>query len=454
MVQISAPGWLERVRRASGPVRFHQYTRYTVYSFALFEWPALLGWTAAHHDRLGGWAAVALGVLFTAHVVCHLLLSRAGLRYYLGTAERPGRLTAGYLALTVAGIAAVIVLIGGGEPSPEALPPIAWLLMFLAGPLFLVLSVGRGVALMAGLLAVSALVCGVLGTSPPGLLFMTVATVAGVVIFGVSYRCSGWTMRVVSELEAARETQARLAVAEERLRFARDLHDVLGRNLSVIALKSELAVQLAQRGSPSAVDQMTEVQRIARESQREMREVVRGYRRADLHTELVGARGVLRAAGIDCRIEDDGSAGLAEPLQSALGWVVREGTTNVLRHADAGWCGIRLRVGPGAGPAVLVMENDGARRSEAAGGGSGLAGLRERLAALGGTLSAECRADGTFRLTARVPTQSDGGGGGGGGGGAGDADRGIGGGVGGDAGSGVGGGPAVRAGRVGGEGER
>ncbi|PJE96968.1 sensor histidine kinase [Streptomyces carminius] len=352
-----------------------------------------------------------LGVLFAAHIGCQLLLSRTGLRYYLGTAERPVRPTVAYVALTAAGIAAVFALTGAGELStPDALPAVVWLLMFLAGPLPLVLSPGRSAGLVAVLLAASVTAAWALGAPTRGLVATVVGGVLGSVLFGVSYRCSAWTMRVVSELEAARETQARLAVAEERLRFGRDLHDVLGRNLSVIALKSELAVQLARRGAASAVDQMTEVQRIARESQREMREVVRGYREADLHTELVGARGVLRAAGIDCRIEDSGSGELPEALQSALGWVVREGTTNVLRHADARWCVIRLRTGPGDGPVELAVENDGAGPSPAAAeggseGGSGLAGLRERLAALGGTLTGERHGGGTFLLTARVPVR-------------------------------------------------
>ncbi|MEE1941719.1 histidine kinase [Streptomyces sp. TRM 70361] len=411
-VEGGALGWVRRVRRSSGPARFHQYTRYTIYSFAFFEGLMLLGWIVAQTAGPAVWSAAVLGLLFTAHVVCQLLLSRAGLRYYLGTAERPVRLTAVYLALTVAGIAGALALTlsGVGELSPsDALPLVAWLVMFLAGPLPLVLPAGRSAGLVAALLAASVLAAGMLGAPARGLVATVVGGVLGSLLFGVSYRCSAWTMRVVSELEAARETQARLAVAEERLRFGRDLHDVLGRNLSVIALKSELAVQLARRGSASAVDQMTEVQRIARESQREMREVVRGYREADLHTELVGARGVLRAAGIDCRIEDSGSGELPGALQSALGWVVREGTTNVLRHADARWCVIRLRTGPGDGPAELAVENDGATSPRAAaGGGSGLAGLRERLVALGGTLTGE-RHGGTFLLTARVPVRTAGG---------------------------------------------
>ncbi|MFI6209423.1 sensor histidine kinase [Streptomyces sp. NPDC051041] len=212
-------------------------------------------------------------------------------------------------------------------------------------------------------------------------------------------RCGAWTLAVLWEAERARETEARLAVAEERLRFGRDLHDVMGRNLAVIALKSELAVQLAQRGRPEAVTQMIEVQRLAQESQREVREVVRGYREIDLGAELAGAQGVLAAAGIDCTVT--GSAdGLPAPVQSALGWVVREAATNVLRHGDARHCAVRLRVSQRR--AVLSVENDGAPE-EAGGTGSGLAGLRERLAGIGGTLRAGPAGRGLFRLTAEVP---------------------------------------------------
>lgn len=226
-------------------------------------------------------------------------------------------------------------------------------------------------------------------------------------------RCSAWYLAVMRELDKARTAQSRLAVTEERLRFSRDLHDVMGRNLSVIALKSELAVQLARRGADSAVDQMEEVQRLARESQTEVRAVVRGYREAGLHTELAGARGVLRAAGVDCRVEEDTSE-MPSEAQSALGWVVREGATNVLRHAEATRCTVRVSsvgLDGGGTAAVLVMENDGvndARPTRPAQSGSGLTGLRERLAALGGTLTAErtTEPDGAatlFRLRAEVP---------------------------------------------------
>ena len=191
---------------------------------------------------------------------------------------------------------------------------------------------------------------------PRGLVSLAlVAALSGAYSLLVS-RCGAWTLSVMWESDRARETEARLAVAEERLRFGRDMHDVLGRNLAVIALKAELAVQLAQRGRPEAVAQMVEVQRIAQESQKEVREVVRGYREADLGVEIEGARGVLEAAGIGCDFSGPAD-GLPVEAQSALGWVVREATTNVLRHGDARAVAIRLALTERT--ATLVVENDG-----------------------------------------------------------------------------------------------
>ncbi|MEV1047128.1 histidine kinase [Streptomyces sp. NPDC049916] len=245
---------------------------------------------------------------------------------------------------------------------------------------------------------------------PAGLLVGAAVSMTVVVLLVLgSVRPSAWSMSVMWQAEEARDMQARLAVAEERLRFGRDMHDVLGRNLSVIALKSELAVELAQRGNATAVDQMVEVQRIARASQQEVRDVVRGYREADLPTELLGAKGVLEAAGITCTVLGaDGPAGVGAPasVQAALGWVVREAATNVLRHGDPTRCVIRLTT---TGDAVtLEVENDGATDAPqtfgpADTGGSGLTGLRQRLAALGGTLEAGPVGDGLFRVTATVP---------------------------------------------------
>jgi two-component system sensor histidine kinase DesK len=263
-----------------------------------------------------------------------------------------------------------------------------------------------GAAVGAGAVAVPA------GVPAPGAAVAAGAVVLAAGFFTFTSAFSVWLLNAVYELDEARETRARLAVAEERLRFGRDLHDVMGRNLAVVALKSELAVQLARRGRPEAVEQMVEVQRIARETQREVREVVRGYREADLRTELAGAQGVLTAAGIDCEVSGP-VTGLPVEIQSALGWVVREATTNVLRHGDAARCSVSLRVAKDR--VTLTVENDGAPGIGSGSGtgtaepgrGSGLAGLRERLREVDGVLRAGPAGSDLFRLTAEVPLPPD-----------------------------------------------
>jgi two-component system sensor histidine kinase DesK len=209
-------------------------------------------------------------------------------------------------------------------------------------------------------------------------------------------------LEVMWELDRSRQVQARLAVAEERLRFARDLHDTLGRNLSVVALKSELAARLARRQDTGAVAEMEEVREIAERSLKEVREVVRGYRAIDLDAELAGSQSVLRAAGVWCEVTGTG-ADLPPAVQAAVAWVVREGTTNVLRHSDATRCDITVR--RAAGNVTLTMENDGVAARRRPSGGTGLVGLTERLREAGGTLQGEDLPDGRYRLTVDVPVE-------------------------------------------------
>ena len=150
---------------------------------------------------------------------------------------------------------------------------------------------------------------------------------------------------------------------------------------------------------------MLEVRAVAHESQREMRAVVNGYRAADLGSELAGAQAVLRSAGASCRIIGDATK-LPQQVQAALGWVVREVTTNIIRHSDATTCTIELDVldAPGAPSTVtLRMENDRARNAAPGAGGTGLLGLSERLAGLGGSISIRHPGTGHFRLEATVP---------------------------------------------------
>ncbi len=209
-----------------------------------------------------------------------------------------------------------------------------------------------------------------------------------------------WMWRVAEEAHEGREAQARLAVAEERLRFARDLHDLVGHQLSAIAVKSELAVRLA--GETPASEEMAEVRALARTALRELREAVKGYRELDLTAELASVRGVLEAAGITCR--------LMLPYRDAPGdtapvfaWVVREAVTNVLRHSNATTCDITLRLTPGE--TILEVRNNGVRKDAGKDdGGSGLAGLAERLGAVGGSLTAEPDGKGGFLLRACAPS--------------------------------------------------
>ncbi|WP_037773196.1 sensor histidine kinase [Streptomyces sclerotialus] len=420
---MSVNDWVERLGGPDGPDRYRRYALGSLAYFAVFGvgmWALWVGQTDAAAATL-----VSVTVLAAAHIVTQLLLSRAALRHYLAAGPRPDRLVVLYTIVTVAMAALGCALLATGRIGGKSLAPyMLWLLMFYAGPVALALPVRAGATLIA-VFSVSAAA----GSLAAGLTGTELALVLGAAVFmapfmAVAFRLTGWSVQLVEKLAAARETQARLAVAEERLRFGRDLHDVLGRNLAVVALKSELAVQLAQRGRPEAVDQMVEVQRIAQESQREIRSVVRGYRTADLHTELVGARSVLEAAGITCRIEEGPAARLPDDVQAALGWVVREGTTNVLRHAQgASRCTVSLRTEgmgtegtgtegtgtegtgtEGTGAVTLVMENDAAP-VVGGGAGTGLSGLQERLTALNGTLTTERLPGGDFRLIAHIPLE-------------------------------------------------
>jgi two-component system sensor histidine kinase DesK len=400
-------GWWDR---KSNAVKVEVYTRWSLHLFTVAEISLVILFmkppTAGPVER---WLLVPVIV---HGVLCSVLQSKA-LDWRLRGRPRPVRLALAVGVLSAAGALAAVVLHRTGELTGDwsALIMVFAFLSFGSAAISLTLppELRWYAALGAGVLVALAAA----PTDLPHSLFVATGCVAGSGVGCVlTYHFSAWQLDAVWELDAARTLQARLAVAEERLRFGRDLHDVMGRNLAVIALKSELAVQLAERGRPEAVAQMVEVQRIARESQREVRDVVRGYREANLHTELEGARGVLAAAGIDCRIDGDDGGGLSAQVQSALAWVVREATTNVLRHGDARRCTVRLSEAEG-GEAVLVVENDGVPaadgvREGAAGAasatrGSGLAGLRERLSVLGGTLEAGRTRGARFRLTARVP---------------------------------------------------
>ncbi|MFJ8635700.1 sensor histidine kinase [Streptomyces sp. NPDC093568] len=213
-----------------------------------------------------------------------------------------------------------------------------------------------------------------------------------------------WAWDTARRLDEARRLEAELAVREERLRFAADLHDIQGHHLQVIALKAELAERLVERDPARAAGEMKEVRRLAADALSDTRAVVRGYRRTTLDDELANATRVLAAAGIEARTTLDPDAGeLPDPARRLLGLVMREATTNVLRHSRAGHAEVRYRVADGH--ARLSVINDGAEEHPGALDGTGLRGLAERLEAAGGELT--WRHDGDrFMVEAALPSHS------------------------------------------------
>jgi two-component system, NarL family, sensor histidine kinase DesK len=262
-----------------------------------------------------------------------------------------------------------------------------------------------------------------------GLTFIAVnGDPGGAIIQGLSVTIIGVTVysaiavrRTNRALVEARHELARLAVTDERARIARDLHDTLGHTLSVIALKSELAARLVDEDPARARSEMEDVQRVARESLTSVRETIGGYRRASLAAELAGARSALAAAGIEGRVEPS-PEGLPPTADAILGWAVREGVTNILRHGRARSAEIRVETDPAAVMVEISTDRRPDGPADAPGGGttpaggaalspdapsmetgSGLVGLRERVAAVGGVVEAGGLPDGGFRLRVSVP---------------------------------------------------
>ncbi|MFJ6687862.1 sensor histidine kinase [Streptomyces sp. NPDC091294] len=210
----------------------------------------------------------------------------------------------------------------------------------------------------------------------------------------------------VRQLRAAREELATRAVAEERLRFSRDLHDLLGHTLSVIVVKSEAARRLAPRDLDAALTQITDIESVGRQALTEVREAVTGYREGSLGTELDRARSALSAADVDPVVRRSGPP-LPPQAEALLGWVVREAVTNVVRHSGASRCEIAV-AGSADRVRLTITDNGTGAGSAAQGPGTGLTGLRERLATAGGSLTAGAEPRGGFSVTAELPVRAEG----------------------------------------------
>src|SRR5579872_1331864 len=334
--------------------------------------------------------------------------------------------------LTIAGAAAFVVLyvvvVMHWRPRARQGQPVGWELGVLLGGLYAI-AVAMTVADDSGwgfLFVYCAAIVGVMTPGRPGLWGVLASTAiaagsswagggSGGTILGYSTSTAGIGLLMLGmrdlrlrnqELSRARAELARLAVAEERQRFARDLHDLLGHSLSVIALKAELAGRLLPVSAEDAGREIAELEQVARSALSEVREAVSGYRELTLDGELAGAQMALSAAGISTSAEL-GEVELPAAAEAVLAWAVREGATNVIRHSGARRCAFRLH--PAGVAAELEVVDDG-RGAASDGvlsiGGHGLRGLAERAAAVGGSVETGAGEMGGFRLAVRVPVTS------------------------------------------------
>jgi two-component system sensor histidine kinase DesK len=212
---------------------------------------------------------------------------------------------------------------------------------------------------------------------------------------------------LVNKLRETRAELARMAVADERLRIARDLHDLLGHSLSLITLKAELAGRLLDADPERAAREVADLERVARRSLGEVRAAVTSYRQPRLAAELAAARHMLAAAGMDCHVDAPASLELPPATDALLAWTVREGVTNVVRHSGARSVTITISVtaaevsaeiaDDGVGPGLDADPRPGEH-------GSGLSGLTERARAAGAEISSGEGPNGKgFRLLVRAP---------------------------------------------------
>lgn len=312
-------------------------------------------------------ATLALAVLYVGFVFAPEAMWRHGLRRRVVVLA----VLAGYAGL-------LLVPVG-----PAAVW--SWLLIVaLSG--FVTARLWVAVAVLGTVVAAELVVATVVGwdtASSSGILFAPIIAVS----IGASMVFFGRQRAAEDQLGVAQDELTRLAVVEERARFSRDLHDVLGHSLTVVTMKSALAARLVDVDPVRAKAEMQDVERLSREALQGLRQAVGGYRQADLEAELVSARTALDTAGVAAELPGTGDAA-AEDARSLFAWVLREGVTNIVRHAAASQARVTLT------RTTLTIEDDGTGApdvTEPAGppgiGGNGLRGLRERADAVGASVT-------------------------------------------------------------------
>jgi two-component system sensor histidine kinase DesK len=267
----------------------------------------------------------------------------------------------------------------------------------------------RQAAMVFGGLMLLVLLLGVISATPWPMLLLMIFLVPAVGSTVAAFSRTIWTNR---ELRLARRQIAHLAISEERLRFARDLHDLLGHTLSLITIKSELAGQLIPEDPEQAQQEVRDIETAARTALREVREAVVGYRQSTLASELQRAHELLTAVGIQDILQNDTGV-LPVPIETLLTWVVREGVTNVMRHSRAKHCIISLAQQPGEISLTITDDGLGSASGESEASrhkhspGNGLQGIMERVALLNGRYEAGPAEECGFRLAVRLPLQQE-----------------------------------------------
>jgi two-component system sensor histidine kinase DesK len=299
------------------------------------------------------------------------------------------RLVAGFGAACVLSVPLV------GPVGGDAWETWAWLGASIVGTVPLLLGRWPAAAAAMAATAVSAGVAWCVG----GVIAEYVLITAGI---GLSIAAMNWLQvwfwDLLVQARQGRAAQARLSSTEERLRFARDVHDLLGHSLSVIALKAELAARLAGVDAERAGREAAEVQRLAASALAEMREAVHGYRSIDLADQLAAVAQVLESSGVRCTVTAP-RGDLAPDVAVQFVPVLREATTNILRHSRASWC--TIDVSQDGGELRMTVANDGAADARPDRYSFGLRGLADRLAAAHGELRTSTT-DGAFTLEAIV----------------------------------------------------
>ncbi|WP_019631073.1 sensor histidine kinase [Actinomadura atramentaria] len=357
----------------------------------LMIWIAALGWPLS--DALSGsgghrWAGLALiaavAVLYAATLrtvfdarypmrlpLALLAAQTAATAAALGWLGRPWLAAVGVLGVAAGAVAGHLPRPGGG---------IEWAMLLVIGGATVPVTAAARLGGLAWDAAISAL--WVTGTA---------ALVTAIVIR---------LFLLIGMLRDAREELAEAAVERERLRFSRDLHDLLGHTLSLMVVKAQAVRLVAGRDPAVAAQQAADIETVGREALGEVRQAVAGYRGRGLAAEFEAARAALADAGVEPVVRRTGPP-LPDAADALLGWAVREGVTNVIRHSGARTCTLTLR--NGGGSAVLEVADDG--RGGAPRGGHGLRGLRERVGEAGGEVAAGPRPDGGFLLTVTVGTE-------------------------------------------------